>query len=161
MRHPVSKKWKDKSPFDNFGELNELEKLVHELEQYVNDNDKQSRLHIYVFLVETDPTTTQEINQENNKDRPHYDYSFKEKTETLVDVFDRNNEVLIVAQLPNAKKEDIELNKEADFLTIYVNKPQRTNFKTIELQSKVNIKKAKIICKNGVLQITLPKINKN
>jgi HSP20 family molecular chaperone IbpA len=41
-----------------------------------------------------------------------------------------------------------------------VNKPQRKNVKTIELPAEVNVEEAKINCKNGVLEVILPKMEK-
>jgi HSP20 family molecular chaperone IbpA len=68
--------------------------------------------------------------------------------------------VEIVAELPNVKREDIELHRAGDFLTVSVNKPQQRNFKTVELPAEINVDEAKINCKNGVLEVTLPKIKK-
>jgi len=39
-----------------------------------------------------------------------------------------------------------------------VDKPQRKYFKEIEMPAKVNVKEARTSYKNGVLEVTLPKI---
>jgi len=81
-----------------------------------------------------------------------------EEREPLVDVISTNGEIKVVAELPGVEKEDIKLHGTEDTLTISVDTPRRKYFKEIELPAKVDVKKAKTMYKNGVLEVTLPKI---
>jgi len=88
--------------------------------------------------------------------RPRLDV--KEEREPLVDVISTDGEVKVIAELPGVEKEDIKLHGAENTLTLSVDTPQRKYFKDIELPAKVKIKEAKTTYKNGVLEVTLPKI---
>ena len=88
--------------------------------------------------------------------RPRLDV--REEREPLVDVISTDGEVKVIAELPGVEKEDIKLQGTENTLTISVDTPQRKYFKEVELPAKVKIKKAKTSYKNGVLEVTLPKI---
>lgn len=88
--------------------------------------------------------------------RPSLDV--KEEREPLVDVITTNGEVKVVAELPGVEKKDIKLHGTADSLTISVDTPQQKYYKEVELPRKVDLKATKTSYKNGVLEVTLPKI---
>jgi HSP20 family protein len=75
-----------------------------------------------------------------------------------VDVIETDGEIHIVAELPGVEKNDIKLHGTEDSLTISVDTPQRKYYKEVALPAKVKVKEAKTQYKNGVLEITLPKI---
>jgi HSP20 family protein len=60
--------------------------------------------------------------------------------------------------LPGVEKEEIKLSGTEEKLTISVDTPQRKYFKVIDIPAKINPKNAKSTYKNGVLEVTLPKI---
>ena len=82
----------------------------------------------------------------------------KEEREPLIDVISTDNEIKIVAELPGVEKEDIKLHGTEDTLTISVDNQKRRYFKEVEVPAKIDPKKAKTVYKNGVLEITIPKI---
>jgi len=82
----------------------------------------------------------------------------KEEREPLVDVIDTNGEIKAIVELPGVEKENIKLRGTEDKLTISVEAPERKYFKEIEVPAKINPKKAKTSYKNGVLEVTVPKI---
>jgi HSP20 family protein len=84
----------------------------------------------------------------------------KEEREPLIDVITTNGEVKVIAELPGVEKEDIKLHGTGDSLTISVDTPKRKYFKEIALPAKINPKGAKTAYKNGVLEVTMPKIEK-
>ena len=164
VRHLMSDKWegrRGRRSFDIFEEFKEIEKIMNEIMQQAYEKNKRFRPRVYVFSIRTDPRLRAKYRGRANVDGLRYGGEVKGQRESLVDVFDKEDEVVVVAELPNAKREDIELHRAGDFLTVSVNKPQRKNFKTIELPDEVNIKEAKINYKNGVLEIILPKWKKN
>jgi len=69
-----------------------------------------------------------------------------------------DSEVHVVAELPGVDKKDIQLHGTEDTLTISVDIPQRRYFKEIKLPSKIKVTEAKTGYKNGVLEVTFPKI---
>ncbi len=156
-------KWKDRRgrrPFDIFEELKEIEKIMDEIMRQAHEKNKKIRPRVYAFSIRIDPMLRANHKGRANVDRRRYGNRVKEQRETLVDVFDKKDEVVVVAELPNVKREDIELHRAGDFLTVTVNKLHQSNFKTIELPAEVNVKEAKINYKNGVLEVILPKMEK-
>lgn len=84
--------------------------------------------------------------------------SVKKEREPLVDVISTNGEVRIISELPGVEKEEIKLHGTENKLTISVDTLQRKYFKDVALPTKVHIKEAKTKYKNGVLEVTLPKV---
>ena len=82
----------------------------------------------------------------------------KQEREPLVDIIDTDGEVKVIAELPGVEKKDIKLSGTEDKLTISVEAPQRKYFKEVEMPAKIDPKNAESAYKNGVLEITLPKV---
>jgi len=82
----------------------------------------------------------------------------KEEKEPLVDIVNTNGEIKVIIELPGVAKEDIKFSGTENKLTISVEAPERKYFKEIEVPAKIDPKKAKTSYKNGVLEVTLPKI---
>jgi HSP20 family protein len=82
----------------------------------------------------------------------------KEEREPLVDIVDADGEIKVIVELPGVEKEEIKLSGTDEKLTISVDTPQRKYFKEIDIPAKIDPKKAKTSYKNGVLEVTLPKI---
>jgi HSP20 family protein len=91
-----------------------------------------------------------------------------------VDMINKKNEIVVKAQLPGVKKEDVDLTISSDSVTIrgeskeeeeekkenyYYSECTYGSFlRTVPLPSEINIDKAKAAFKNGELKITLPKL---
>jgi len=93
---------------------------------------------------------------------PHADlpWARAEVPALLVDVVEEDNEIIVVAEVPGVGKKDIELHGTENYLTISVDTPQRRYYKKIDFPTNVDVKKAKSTYKNGVLEVTIPKIDK-
>lgn len=83
----------------------------------------------------------------------------KEEREPLVDVLETDGEVQVVVEIPGVDKKDIQLHGTEDSLTISVDSAEQKYFKEVRLPAKVRVKEAKSAYKNGVLEITLPKVS--
>ncbi|MCW4015763.1 MAG: Hsp20/alpha crystallin family protein [Candidatus Bathyarchaeota archaeon] len=82
----------------------------------------------------------------------------KQEREPLVDIVDADGEIKVIVELPGVEKEEIKLSGTEDKLTISVDTSERKYFKEIDIPAKIDPKKAKSAYKNGVLEVTLPKI---
>jgi HSP20 family protein len=82
----------------------------------------------------------------------------KEEREPLVDIVDTDGEIKVIVELPGVEKEKIKLSGTEDKLTISVDDPKRKYYKEIDIPAKVAPKKAKTAYKNGVLEVTIPKV---
>jgi HSP20 family protein len=99
-----------------------------------------------------------------------------EMTMPKVDVIDRDEEVVVRAEVPSVKKEDIEVSISGNMVTIkgetkkeekeekgdyYRAEISRGSFsRMVSLPADVDESKAKAALKDGVLELTLPKIEK-
>ncbi|MDI6691406.1 MAG: Hsp20/alpha crystallin family protein [Candidatus Bathyarchaeota archaeon] len=113
---------------------------------------------VYGYSVKIGPDGKPEIREFGNVKPSRLGPQVKEEREPLVDVIETDGEIHIVAELPGVEKNDIKLHGTEDSLTISVDTPQRKYYKEVTLPAKVKVKEAKTQYKNGVLEVTLPKI---
>ena len=94
-----------------------------------------------------------------------------------MDVIDRDSEVVVRAEVPGFNKEDIEVSTSGDMLTIQgamksEEKEEKGNYyrceishesfsRTLQLPAAVDESKAKATMKDGMLELTLPKVEKS
>ena len=92
----------------------------------------------------------------------------------LVDIYETDDEVVVVADLPGLEKDDININAIEDTLEIsaeikraeeaekprYFRQERRYKrfYRRLRLPAQVNTEKAKSTYRNGVLEVRLPKI---
>jgi HSP20 family protein len=113
---------------------------------------------VYGYSMKIGPDGKPEVQEFGNVKPSLRGPKVKEEREPLVDVIQTDGEVHVVAELPGVEKEDIQLHATDDELTICVDAPQRKYYKEIALPAKVRVNEAKSVYKNGVLEVTLPKI---
>jgi HSP20 family protein len=77
--------------------------------------------------------------------------------EPLVEVIEMDREVKVVAELPGAEKDKIDLRATEERLTINADSPYGRYHKVLELPSRVEPKAVKATYRNGVLEVHLPK----
>jgi HSP20 family molecular chaperone IbpA len=75
----------------------------------------------------------------------------------LVDIFEEDYEVRVVAELLGVSKEEIKIIGTEKTLIIYVNRQKRKPFLNLDLPCSVNLEMAKATLKNGVLEVVLKK----
>lgn len=94
-----------------------------------------------------------------------------------VDVIDRDEEVLVRAEVPGVDKKDLEISVSENTVTIngktsHEEKEEKGNYyrcevsrgaftRTVVLPGNVDAEKAKSTIKDGVLELTLPKVTKS
>lgn len=89
--------------------------------------------------------------------RRHMAPSPPEEREPLVDVIETEREVKVVAELPGAEKDKIDLRATEERLTIHAESPYGRYRKELELPSRVEPKAVRATYRNGILEIHLPK----
>lgn len=81
-----------------------------------------------------------------------------EAKEPLVDVFDKNDHVLVVVSLPNIKEEDLEFNVKDNVLKIAAKTPEGKVEKDITIPEDSKVSKIEgVSFKHGILEIKLSK----
>lgn len=94
-----------------------------------------------------------------------------------VDIIDRDNEIILKAEIPGVDKEDLRLSIDEDTVTIsgktsHEEKEEKGDYfrseihrgsfiRTIALPREVNGAKAKASFKDGILELTMPKLEKS
>jgi len=82
----------------------------------------------------------------------------KETREPLVDVINEQAQVRVVAELPGVEKSAIKTSINEDTLTIKVDSPTQKYYKEVQLPTGVDPDSTKASYNNGVLEITLRKM---
>ena len=81
----------------------------------------------------------------------------EQEIEPLVDVFDENDHLRIVAELPGVQESDIRTEVKGDKLTISAGIHNRKYHKEVPLHVAVEAEPTKLTYKNGILEIKLKK----
>lgn len=81
----------------------------------------------------------------------------EEVREPLVDVFEEESEIKVVAELPGIREDQLRIEVKEDILSLAAEDGGRKYSKEILLPSAVDPEAMKSSCTNGVLEITLPK----
>jgi HSP20 family protein len=170
-----------RSPFFRNWDFEDIDKMFHEMEKMMEEEFKNFTSQVpkdyvrerklpdgsttrefgpfvYGYSVKIGPDGKPAINQFGNLKPSRRGHQVKEEREPLVDMIETDGEVHVVAELPGVDKKDIKLHGTEDTLTISVDIPQRRYYKEVTLPSKVLVTEAKTSYKNGVLEITFPKV---
>ena len=153
---------------DIFDEFDRIEHMMDEMMRQAFQPPTSKRRnkrgpYVYGFSMTTGPDGKPIIKEFGNL-RPKRRHSkaqireIKEEREPLVDVLEEDKEITIVAQLPGAKKEDIDVNVTETQATISVDTQEHSYHKKLQLPAIVDPESAKTSYKNGVLQIKLQKM---
>ena len=82
----------------------------------------------------------------------------EEVREPIVDVFDEDDHILVVAELPGIEESDVKIEVKGDILTLSAERGEKKYSKEILLPSKVKEKNLNPSYKNGILEIKLERI---
>lgn len=161
------KRRKKRNPwFDAFREFDRIEEMMDEMMRRAFRSFEPSkkhtpfRPHVYGFSISVGPDGKPRIRRFGNVQKGRYGPRIRGQREPLVDVLDEEEEVVVVAELPGAKKEDVNLQTSDGGLTISVDTPQRKYHKKLPLPEEVDPKQVKTSYKNGVLEVRLKKKDK-
>ena len=81
----------------------------------------------------------------------------EEERQPLVDIFDEEDHVLVIAELPGVEENQISTTVEGDILTLSAANGERKYYKEVVLPAKVDASDLKSKYKNGVLEIRMSK----
>lgn len=77
----------------------------------------------------------------------------QEVREPIADVFEEEDHVLIVAEMPGVEREDIHVEVEGDVLKLSAESSDRRYRKEIQLPGGTNRESISVSCKNGIVEI--------
>ena len=82
----------------------------------------------------------------------------EEVREPIVDIFDEDDHILIVSELPGINSDDITLELKGDILTLSAETGDRNYHKDIVLPSEVDESTEEMTFKNGILEVKYSKV---
>jgi HSP20 family protein len=148
-----------RNPFDMFGDFDEIfNEMIREFES-MEPGEHEGGPFFYGFSINQRPGEEPEVREFGNI-RPEGGKVEIGERKPLIDVFDTDKAVQIVAEMPGIEKEDVELSAEGRDLEIRASRGDRRYHELVELPADVDIDSAKASYKNGVLDITLNKVQK-
>lgn len=134
-----------------------------ELEREMKELEKRGiKPYVYGFSITIGPDGKPIIREFGNVRRTRGRPEMIEEREPLVDVFEKEDEVIVVAEIPGVDKDKIDLKVTEDGKTLIIkaSNEDRKYYKEVELPAKVDPDTAKATYKNGVLEVKLKKIGK-
>ena len=159
-----------KEPFDFFGFDDDFENIFRNMERmwehafkdFNFDQIEPGKSFIHGFNIRIGPDGKPSIEEFGNRPRKIDEGKtiLPEEREPLTDVMEGDEDVFITVEIPGVEKEDIDLNITESTLDINVNSPNRKYHKSINLPCSINPTKSRATYKNGILDITLERIQK-
>jgi HSP20 family molecular chaperone IbpA len=89
--------------------------------------------------------------------RSHVKRGRWKEPEALIDVLEGKDEIVIVAELPGFKREDIKVDVEEQKINLSANTPDRRYYKSLDLPKRVIPQAVRTAYKNGVFEIRTKK----
>ena len=141
-------------PFDMFRDFDEMfNEMLQEME---SGHIQQGGPFFYGFSMNQRPGEEPEVREFGNI-RPGKDTVEIGERKPLIDVFDTDGSIQVVAEMPGIEKSDVELSVDGSNLEIHAARGDRRYNETVELPADVDENSAKATYKNGVLEVTLNK----
>ena len=146
-----------RDPFDMFRDFDEMfNEMLKEFER-MEPGEHEGGPFFYGFSINQRPGEEPEVREFGNI-RPGEDHIEIGERRPLVDVFDGDTTVQVVAEMPGIEKEDVELSAEGRQLEIKASHGDRKYHELVDVPCDVDVDSAKASYKNGVLDITLKKV---
>lgn len=140
-------------PFDIFGNFDEI--LERLLEGMVPTDEQEP--FIYGFSMTHRPGEEPVIREFGNI-RPYSGGVEIGERKPIIDVFESEDEIQVVAEIPGVEKENIKLDTTETSLDINAETEDREYSEHVDLPAKVDPDSAKASYKNGVLEVILKRV---
>ncbi|AEM39350.1 Heat shock protein Hsp20 [Pyrolobus fumarii 1A] len=135
----------------------EIAALERELMELVRSGRAEVRgPYIYGFRIVIGPDGKPIIEEFGNIKRRYGRTEILEEREPLVDVFEDEDKITVIAELPGVDKDKIKVRIKDNKLIIRASNGQKY-YKEVELPAKVKPETAKARYKNGVLEVVIEK----
>ncbi|MFQ6012097.1 MAG: archaeal heat shock protein Hsp20 [Thermoplasmata archaeon] len=159
MGEKKRKRWPfdDEAFWDYFGDaFDQMRERMERIMSRSFDDLAGEKPFVWGYSFRVGPDGKPEFRQfgDTNVLRPWNDVAGREP---MTDVMDRGDSLSITVELPGVEKEDVELRTTSNRLTIRVDVPERQYHKEIDLDASVDPQSVQATYRNGVLDITLKK----
>jgi HSP20 family protein len=150
MFEEIMKMISDVNPEDMFGPDAE-----HQLEEILEQLQKNPM--VWGFSAGIGPDGKMRLNPFGNLNPDGAPPVVRNEREPLIDVMDQDDQLIIIAELPGVKRNEIHIKVTDYSLTIQVDSKDRKYAKDVDLPAPVDINSAKSSYRNGILEIQLKK----
>jgi HSP20 family protein len=110
--------------------------------------------YVYGFSMKTGPDGKPVFNEFGNV-KPRGQPKVSDAREPLVDVMERDKDIIVIAELPGVNKGDIDLELASDSLEIKVDGGGKKYYKAVKLPAAVEDDTTDASYNNGVLEVKL------
>lgn len=80
-----------------------------------------------------------------------------EEREPLIDIFDEDDRLLIVAEMPGVEPEDLKVDLEGQTLTLSAERDRHKYRKSIEVPEGIERDQLSVTCRNGIIEVSCAK----
>jgi len=150
-----------KDPFDeffgDFGSFRGIDEMMNEMMKGLFNSGariENGKPFVYGFSMKTGPDG-KPIVQEFGNVKPGAKPVVSDAREPLVDVVEREKEIIVIAEMPGVNKEDIDLEVVEGGLEIRVDTPNKKYYKVVQLPGAVAEDATDASYNNGVLEVKL------
>jgi len=146
---------------DFFEESERLEKMMDEMTPQSfrsSERQKPRKPYVFGFSLALEPDSNPRFRRFGNSKPCYNGLGGQEEREPLVDVFDEDREVVIVAELLGVKKEDVQIHATQCNIIISVDTIEHKYYREVALAVEIDPESAVATYKNGVLQVRLKKL---
>ena len=157
--------------FDSFFDFDEIDKEFERMRRYMDammqravkenqsPNPNEHR-YVYGFTMNMGPDGRPVIREFGNTRPTLRSPELAGVREPIIDMNETESCIAITAELPGVEKEDVELTINEDSIVIEAKGEPFQYYKRIELQTPVDPERSSATCKNGILDIQVPKVEK-
>lgn len=172
MENYKNKEKKDEAGFEIFGlgglfkGIEKLVDLAGKLEENgaiskegeINfDHIKKGMKGVYGFTINTAGGGIPKVETFGNIKKTPEGPKVDEEREPITDIFDEENEVMIIAEMPGIEKSDVKIDLKEDILEISAVSKNRTYRKELLLPLKASMQNLNHKFTNGILEIRIKK----
>jgi HSP20 family protein len=166
LSEPWWRRRKKKDPWFNdvYDELEKLGDLIDEtIQKAFEGSSEKTDVHksrIQGFSIKLGPDGKPQIQEFNNR-KSRQKHEINDDPEPLFDLIEDAENIVVLASLPGAKKEDIKIRTTKNRLTVSVDTSNLECHKELKLPARVDPKLAHASYKNGVLEVKLKKLKRS
>ncbi len=145
---------------DSISELAEKgEGVIEKTKEFTGEGALKDLKGVYGFSVKTGIGGSPKVEHFGNIKQTEKGPIVDETREPIIDVFDEEGYIRILAELPGVAENDIKATLKGDILTIQAENKDRKYNKEILLDSPVKADSLSKLFKNGILEVKLTKID--
>jgi HSP20 family protein len=172
MENDKNKEKKDESAFELFGlgglfkGIEKLVDLAGKLEEkgvmskegeFNLDHIKKGMKGVYGFTINTAGGGSPKVETFGNIKKTPEGPKVDQEREPITDIFDEENEIVVIAEMPGIEETDLQIDLKEDILEIMASSKSRTYRKELLLPSKMTISNLSHKFTNGILEIKIKK----